>query len=390
MTNQDQFNTELSRRQLLLAGIGVLSGCGGGGSQTLAGAPGTGGTGIGLQGTITGFGSVIINNIKFDDSAAAVRIDGVTAQTSDLRIGMVANLLGSRQGTASTGQAEHIEVWSVAMGAVTASNAANSFDVAGITVLTDAATTFNNVANAAAINAMGMQVAVWGLQSTTDARTWKATRVSVLATSNTLTATTGLLQINGASLSVNGFTLAGATSTNLANQQLVRAMGTLNGATGVLTVSRLDAVGIDVAYQGVTHTEVEGVVTALVDSAHFSIGSTAIDASQAILQSGTLPINTGGHVEALGVMRNGTLVASQLEIKDSTVLGLLDITGVVDASNFRGLSEFVVRGQECNALNAIVRQGAQSALVVGARVRVVGMNSGDETLMVSDLYIGVP
>ena len=63
------------RRLLLIAGLGLLASCGGGGIADLAGGVGSGGSGL-AEGTVTGFGSVIVDGVVFDDSKAKVTEEG--------------------------------------------------------------------------------------------------------------------------------------------------------------------------------------------------------------------------------------------------------------------------------------------------------------------------
>ena len=84
-----------------LALASLVAGCGGGGSDvgsaaasgstttTTTAAAAAAGTAAFTQGTITGFGSVIVNGVRFDDSSATVTDDDGTARsTSSLRLGM--------------------------------------------------------------------------------------------------------------------------------------------------------------------------------------------------------------------------------------------------------------------------------------------------------------
>ena len=98
MSEPSQANIYLTRRHWLALAASAVSGCGGGGDSTTASLlPGTGGTGvIYSQGSISGFGSVIVNGIKFDDTVATVQIDGIPLRSADLRLGMVAGVQGER------------------------------------------------------------------------------------------------------------------------------------------------------------------------------------------------------------------------------------------------------------------------------------------------------
>jgi hypothetical protein len=82
-----------TRREGLLAligGVAALSGCGGGGGDVGVGtgtgvaSVGSGGTGSFSSGAITGFGSIIVNGVRFDDSQARVTDDdGVLHDAND-------------------------------------------------------------------------------------------------------------------------------------------------------------------------------------------------------------------------------------------------------------------------------------------------------------------
>ncbi|MFQ5642995.1 MAG: DUF5666 domain-containing protein, partial [Thiogranum sp.] len=86
----------------LVAGIIALAGCGGGGGTSVAGIGGTGKT---ISGTITGFGSIFVNDVEYDiDNATIVINDDNSPGLSqvDLRIGMVVTLTASDDGTIGT------------------------------------------------------------------------------------------------------------------------------------------------------------------------------------------------------------------------------------------------------------------------------------------------
>ena len=76
--------------------LALMSGCGGG--------VGSGGTGGYVSGPITGFGSVIVSGVRFDDDAAAVEDgDGARRQRDELRLGMTVEVEGSTIVTSSSG-----------------------------------------------------------------------------------------------------------------------------------------------------------------------------------------------------------------------------------------------------------------------------------------------
>lgn len=92
----DGATSPMRRRALAsLGGLAVMaSGCGGsGGTGDLAGV-GSGGTGAAFGfGMISGFGSIIVNGIKYDDSQASVTDDlGNRRELGELGLGMIVEI----------------------------------------------------------------------------------------------------------------------------------------------------------------------------------------------------------------------------------------------------------------------------------------------------------
>ncbi|MCU7842615.1 MAG: hypothetical protein KZQ93_02105 [Candidatus Thiodiazotropha sp. (ex Monitilora ramsayi)] len=94
----------------------TLTSCGGGGTVVAEG--GIGGTGISM-GRVTAFGSVFVNGIEYEtDASTTFDINGTSGSESDLAVGMVVRLSGSKDNTTFTGAAEAIEYSSLVMGTV--------------------------------------------------------------------------------------------------------------------------------------------------------------------------------------------------------------------------------------------------------------------------------
>ncbi|MEO6269604.1 MAG: DUF5666 domain-containing protein, partial [Lautropia sp.] len=88
-----QFERRFLARLVLIASLALAS-CGDGGVN-VAGVD-SGGTGSYAVGTITGFGSIIVNDIRYDDAAAqVVSRDGTPGTPADLKLGMVVQIEGS-------------------------------------------------------------------------------------------------------------------------------------------------------------------------------------------------------------------------------------------------------------------------------------------------------
>ncbi|MGH8848650.1 MAG: DUF5666 domain-containing protein, partial [Polaromonas sp.] len=146
-TANDTFASHgITRREgllTLLGGAMALAGCGGGGSGGVA-TVGGGGTGSFSVGPITGFGSIIVNGIRFDDSAASILDDDGADMRGKLKLGMLATVKGSPvSGTSAT--ATSVVVGSELKGRIegTLNSVQKTFVVLGQTVQVTGSTVFD-------------------------------------------------------------------------------------------------------------------------------------------------------------------------------------------------------------------------------------------------------
>ncbi len=144
--------SRLSGGILMLASVSIaLAGCGGGGIDLAGG--GTGGTGI-STGSVTGFGSVVVNGVHFltDDDVAPgfvtkktfMGMDNSTWMDRDLfRVGMVVTVRHAQ----IDNNAQEIEYRDNLKGRISAKNsgADNTFAVLGQTVVVDNAALFDSL-----------------------------------------------------------------------------------------------------------------------------------------------------------------------------------------------------------------------------------------------------
>jgi hypothetical protein len=122
-----------------------LAACGGG---TITAGGGSGGTGVG---TVSGFGSVIVNGIRYATDNATIVIGGVENRPeSELKVGMRVRVDGTFSTIDNNGRATRIEAIREIRGPLDdngVDNVLNRLRVAGQTVLVDPATIFDNVAD---------------------------------------------------------------------------------------------------------------------------------------------------------------------------------------------------------------------------------------------------
>jgi Domain of unknown function (DUF5666) len=383
------------RMAMLCIVAGVLVACGGG--TNVASSPGTGGTGITATGPVAGFGSVVVNGTRFDDTNARVQIDGDTLWPSDLRLGMVANVTGVKSYAAvtatsivsATGTANTIEVWSIAQGGVTNIVSPDKFTVAGMAMVTDAGTVLDGVMSVNDLTSQSV-VKVWGQPTTSDFNQWSVTRLQVLGAAAE-TVSTGKIVLNGTTPTLHGFVLANSP-VKLWDGMLVRAVGSLSSSptASTLTVSRVSA--LSGATSG--YAEVQGVVTSVVlgtgtttisTVTRLNIGTIVVDISNATLSPAGANIAQGSRIEVEGTWNAGVLVATKAEVKSAAQIQEVEMEGKIE--QFTSVSNFTVRGQRCDASGLTkVGNGTLGSLAVGKRVELHGVKNGD-VVKVTELEI---
>lgn len=373
--SSDQRNeqaTPLTRRKWLVLSLAASATACGGGGITVAGLPGTGGTGIGVRSTgpIAGFGSVIVNRVRFDDANAQVTLDGQPDVTASLRLGMVVNLQGERDAAGLVGKASAIDVWSIAQGQVS-SVSGRQFTVAGMVIQTDSGTVLDGVASMANL-AVGAWVRVWGLQASSDAATWNATRLAVVQPDDSVSS--GLCLLQESNYYVNGLRLTDAAGYQVESGTLVRVQGTLGGSSSSLALKSFTTLDLDGNPGDAGEVLVSGQVTSMSSSLQFTLGNVTIDARLASINGG--PLAVGQRVCIEGSWQGAVIVARFVGIEDSQSLDRAEIEAKIE--EFTGLDDFVVRGQRCDGSGLTQIQGGSVAdLKVGVKVHVTGIKQGE-------------
>ncbi|MGA8515424.1 MAG: DUF5666 domain-containing protein [Burkholderiaceae bacterium] len=377
----------------------MLTACGGGLGGDVASLPGTGGTGITAMGPVAGFGSVIVNGIRFEDSAAKVLIDGQeqsAGDTSQLRLGVVANVVGRKSNASVTtsaviraqGTADRIEVWSIAQGTVTNKASSTTFSVAGMNMVVDAGTVFEGAMSTSSLNTSTI-VKVWGLPITADFSQWSVTRLEVLDKASS-TISTGKVVLRGSLPTLNGLALA-VSGTTLADGQLVRAVGNLTA--GTLTVSKITALDNNGSTTPATgYAEIEGIVTSIVSSntatpakvTRMTLGATTVDTTEALILPAGASLASGKRVEVRGNWSNGILLATQVSVRSANESQEVEIQAAIE--QFTSIASFIVRGQRCDASGLALTPLQISKLGVNVLVHLEGRKNGD-VVRVTELEI---
>ena len=382
MTLTEIFRPRALHALLAVALAAVLGSCGGG--------VGSGGTGSFASGPITGFGSVIVGGVRFDDGTAAVEdADGGRRSRDELRLGMTVEIESSAisiDATGSSASARSIRFESELAGLVGAVDVAGGgFTLLGQRVAVDASTVFDNrLEGGLALLRVGQALEVYAVYDTAGAR-YRATRVepATLATGLRLRGPLAQVDLGAQTLRIGStvYSYAGASAVpvGLAAGQFVR----LRLSLVVLPTARWVVQSFATALQtppDADGVKVEGLISAFTSERVFSVGGRPVDASVASFPSGTAGLAAGVRVVVEGTLRSGTLRASKVQIvSDQEVRDRgFELNGAISAVN-SAQATIELRGVTVSTARSDLRfdNGTPANLVVGAVVEVRGGLAAD-------------
>ena len=368
---------------LLFAGLaalltGALGGCGGG--------VGSEGTGSFASGTITGYGSIIVNGVHFDESTATLLDDdGQALARAALALGMVVQVNAGPISTAPDGSsvalASQVRTQRALVGPVEAVDVAGGrLRVLGQTVLVSADTVFDERLNGGLAALLpGQWLEVYGFYNP-GAAGFAASRVGASGPS-------AGLRVSGTVATVD----AKAQTFRLGSQTYsIAALGSSPAVDAVVTLklqhTSTDAQGRwvvsgqqteDRAPQESAGAKLDGLVSQVLSSTRFVIDGVTVDASAARL-SGTLQV--GARVQVSGTLRAGVLLATEVEASTGT-LRTYELNGTLsnlDSARRR----FVLRGTTVSyARSDVVFDNGSAARLPGytGSLKIEGMLSADRT-----------
>jgi Domain of unknown function (DUF5666) len=388
--NDDSSKTFSTSRRLLLQGslgavsMAVLAACGGGGDD--AGAPGFGTAGTYSAGAITGFGSVFVGGVRYDDSGASCSDeDGNRISRDALKLGMMVEIDAGTI-SANSALALRIRVGAEVKGPVGAvDTTASTVQVLGQTVLVTSSTVFD-ITLSGGLSALnpGRVVEVYGILDPANSRI-VATRIEAEdgATEYRLRGRIANVDTTAKTFTINGQVInyaslpAAQVPPGLANGQLVRVRLQTTQVGGQWVATALRG-GVRLP-DGVSSARVEGIVTAFASTSSFSVNGLPVDATNASFPDGTAGIVLGARVEVYGTVTNGVLVASKVEIEERRFPGPREweLRGEIGNLNTTDKT-FALRGVTVWYGGAVeYRDGTEASLANGARVEVKGTLSTD-------------
>ncbi len=315
----------------------ILTGCGGGsgGTGVTVGSGGTGGTGAtaGASIGVMEKGSVIVNGVRFDDSAASIFSDNSSRTTTALQTGMVVQVTGQFNSDGTSGTAQTILIQNEVRGVVQSVN--TTANPPFITVLNQRVLVFNDTVFAnfgVAGNAVASLQQLTANTSVVEVHGQRDTAGNIQASRIEFQSGGGIVdELRGTASNVNApartFTLAGV-NVNYASATIVPTGATIaNGAVlevrGSLTAGIFNATVVQVEDSALLpgqgqQFEVEGFVTGFTGaSAAFNVNGRAVQlASNVRFENGALSdLVNGAKVEAEGQLSGATLVATKIQFK---------------------------------------------------------------------------
>lgn len=314
-------------RTLLCSALTALAlascgGGGGGGGGTTAG--GIGGTGI-SYGSVTGFGSVIVNGVEYDTDSADFEVEGASGDQGDLAIGMVVTVTHDGNGNAkSVSYNDNVE--GPVANKIDIDGVNGSFDVLGVAVTVDSLTVYEGTTG---ISALANDDIVEVSGTLTGDNTVLATRVEKKGTCATLGA--GEIEVKGTitsiidadTFAIDSLTVdySGGTAGLVVGDYVeVKSDDCPSGNTITASSVELENEGPDLSDldEGEDDMEIKGLVADYVASpCAFTVNGQSVIAANDSLCS-DLTLADGDMVEVEGNLNNtGDLVASQISLEDS-------------------------------------------------------------------------
>lgn len=380
---------EATRRSALLlaAALLLLASCGGVDS---------GGTGVGQSsqptyaaGPITGFGSIVVNGVHYDERAAEIVDDeGRLRSRYDLKLGMLTEVFASavvNDATRASATAAVVRFGSQIVGQIESVDLPGSqLVVLGQVVRVTSATVFDAAAGGLAALAAGDSIEVYA-QLDVSAQTYVATRIERrgMPSLYKLRGVVGALSLTDRTITVGGQLISFAAvappdpATALAPGTAVRVtlrttrVGNIWIATTLMT-------GIGSVADRLA-AEIDGRIGAFTSATRFVVNGIVVDASAATYPNGSAGVVLGARVEVEGRILNGVLLATRVKLEGDEEEGGFELHGTISAPD-PGNMTFVVRGVTVSYTNTTRFEGGSAAdLVAGRRVEAKGALSSAGT-----------
>ncbi len=345
----------------------------------------TGGTGRTEFGSIEAFGSIVVNGIHYDETAALITIDGVANQPpSALKLGMVVQIDGSLDNTTLRGVADTVNVNRTLFGQLE-NNVSGSGELTLLsqTVTVNAFTRFDGAPGATSLSA-GDWIAVHGLEDP-GKKTLVATLVEKLVVPPGAASTIrgSVRNAHGGQFRIGKLVISAAGLASPNDGDYVAVSGRYAPGAGNLNADQV-TITREVETSEDNETEITGFVADYRSGGSFVVAGVAVDASRATIEGGRIQdLKNDVLVTVEGRISNGVLVASEIELATvaksaKSANSSTELEGVVSA--FNSLSDFVVKGTRVDAGSAVIVNKSRRPVGQGLKAHIKGRTNPDGTL----------
>ena len=317
----------------------AIAGCGGGG-ETVAGIDARGNpvaTAVASQGAITGFGSVVVNGVRYDTSSATFTLDGALGLQSDLAVGDVVTVLGTVNSDGTSPTATSVTFDDAVEGPISAiDTVAQTLTVLGQLVRVDAETSFDDSISPRGLDGLNVADVIEVSGFFLADGSISATRIEPKPAGGELEITGIVSNLVGTTFEINGFVVDFDTAMlqnfpggTPEDGQRVEAKGDGLGGLGQLIATRVEFKNNDLGSDG-DHVELEGFVTRFSAATDFDVEGVPVTTNaQTVFENGTsadVALNRKLEVEG-EISAAGVLVATKVEIKSS---GFIRVDSLVE------------------------------------------------------------
>jgi hypothetical protein len=314
-----------------LFSVFLLISCGSGGGGMMAGG-GIGGTGIISSGTITTFGSIVVNGTEFDTSTAAIIVNGAEIGVGDeivldnLDIGRVVTVEG-------TGNLDDISAVGVRViyndnvrGPIESINDIDDATTKEIVVLGQIVvvnvitklegTDFDKIAQNDLVEVSGLVDDTGAIRATFLEKTGEFMPGNVVGVTGFIVN----LDIDAKTFEINDLTVnyasidSGSLPEGFADDLLVEVEGTLDAAGGEMRATSIE-LGDEIGDGDSDQVEVLGFVTDIGSAFEFTVGNQKVqfDTTTLFVDGKPEDILLGAKLEAEGLLVDGILFADEIE-----------------------------------------------------------------------------
>jgi hypothetical protein len=370
----------------------ALVACGGGGGG-VPGSPPDSQAKAYTAGVISGFGSVIVNGLRFDDSQAQVVDDAGRQRTrDDLKLGVQVEIESGRVDRMNAkAQASKISFGSELIGPVSAVDVGGlTLTVLGQTIVVSNTTVFDDSLPGGLSGVTVGQVLEVHARLDVSRGAYLASRIEDRsgATAYKLRGMVAALDAGGHSFALGGAVInyAGVSPApvGLANGQRVRVLLATVPVNNQWLATELK-IG-DRRVEDHDEAEVEGIISSWTSATAFSVNGLPVDASAANFPQGQAGVVLGARVEVEGKIVNGVLLATQVKLEDERGQGQgedFDLHGAISGLDTAGRT-FVLRGVSVSYGGVVTWRGlTEQDLANGLQVEVKGDLSPDRTMLVA-------